>query len=163
MTVRKAIALTELYETDFVLWTEKTAELLRQKNYDAVDWENVIEEIASMGKNDRRTVRSLLTRLIEHLLKLAYWESERERNARHWLGEIAIFRRDLETEIETTTLANHARDCFESAYLSARKGLIAAGYIKKSTIPLEPSFSLEQVLDLDWFPINVDEYRDAKD
>jgi hypothetical protein len=163
MTAQKAIALTELYETDFVLWTEKTAEILRQKNYDAVDWENVIEEIESMGRSERRAVRSLLTRLIEHLLKLAYWESERQRNARHWLGEISTFRLDLEIELETTTLANYAHDCFESAYSFARKGLIAAGYLKKSTIPLEPPFSLEQVLDIDWFPINVDEYREAKE
>jgi hypothetical protein len=149
MTAQRAIALTELYETDFVLWTEKTAELLLEKNYDAVDWENVIEEIESMGRSERRAIESLLTRLIEHLLKLAYWESERERNARHWRGEIARFRVQLKREMKSATLANHTRDCFGESYSDARKGLIAAGYLKKSTIPPEPPFSLEQVLDLD--------------
>jgi hypothetical protein len=158
MTARKAIALTELYETDFVLWTEKTAELLRQKNYDAVDWENVIEEIESMGRNDRNAVESLLTRLIEHLLKLTYWESKRERNARHWMGEIATFRVQLKKKMKTATLANHARDCFEESYSEAREILITAGYVKKTTIPLEPPFSLEEVLDGDWFPVDVDRY-----
>jgi hypothetical protein len=30
-----------------------------------------------MGKSDRRALMSLLTRLIEHLLKLAYWQEEK--------------------------------------------------------------------------------------
>jgi hypothetical protein len=85
MTAQKAIALTKLYETDFVLWTERTAELLRQKNFDAVDWENVIEEIESMGRSERRAVRSLLTRADRTFTKTSLLGSERERNARHWL------------------------------------------------------------------------------
>ncbi len=31
--------MTALYEEDFVLWTEKTAELLKRKEFDRVDWE----------------------------------------------------------------------------------------------------------------------------
>jgi len=81
--------MTALYEEDFVLWTEKTAELLKRKEFDLVDWENLIEEVECMGKSDRRAVESLLTQLLIHLLKLSYWESEKERNARHWLEEIA--------------------------------------------------------------------------
>jgi Domain of unknown function DUF29 len=160
MTARQPLSMTTLYEEDFVLWTEKTAEQLRQKNFADVDWENLIEEIESMGRSDRQTVESLLTQLIKHLLKLAYWQSERERNARHWLGEIAEFRVRLEKRMKTATLANHARDSFCEAYSAARKSIVAAGYIPKNTIPEEPTFSLEQVLDLDWFPISVDRYRE---
>jgi hypothetical protein len=163
MTTRTPISMAELYETDFVLWTEKTAEQLKEKHFDEVDWENVIEEIECMGRSERREIESLLTQLIKHLLKLAYWESERERNVRHWMGEIATFRVQLKKRMKTATLAHHARDCFPESYSDARDGLIAAGYIKKETIPVEPSFSLEQVLDLDWFPIAVDNYRDTRD
>jgi hypothetical protein len=151
--------MTTLYEEDYVLWTEKTAEQLRQKNFTAVDWENVIEEIESMGRSERQAIVSLLTILVEHLLKLTHWESERERNARHWLGEIANFRVQLQQKIDSTTLSNHARDSFEKAYSDARKVLIAAGYVKKTSIPPQANFSLEQALDIDWFPIPVDPYR----
>lgn len=154
-----------LYERDYVLWTEKTAELLREKNYGAVDWENVIEEIECMGRSERRAVESLLTRLIEHLLKLAYWKSEREREltTRHWIREIASFRTQLEEELETTTLANHARDYFPKAYSKARKTLIQAKAVKRDAIPVEPPFSLEQTLDGEWFPINVDRFLEDWD
>jgi hypothetical protein len=151
--------MTTLYEEDYVLWTEKTVEQLRQKNFAAVDWENVIEEIESMGRSERQAVESLLTELIKHLLKVGYWESERERNARHWLGEIANFRVQLRRKIKTTTLKNHAEDFFNDAYSDARESLIEASYIVETVIPLKPPFSLEKVLEKNWFPISVDSYR----
>jgi hypothetical protein len=163
MTARISLPMAELYETDFVLWTEKNAELLREKNYDAVDWENVIEEIESMGRNDRNAVESLLVQLIKHLLKLAYQESERERNARHWVTEIDEFRSQLEKKLKSTTLANHARDYFEEAYADAKRSLIRTRVFAKDTLPIDPPFSLEQVLDGDWFPIDIDRYLGAGD
>ncbi len=39
-----------LYETDFVCWSETTAQYLRDKNYDRVDWENLIEEVEDMSR-----------------------------------------------------------------------------------------------------------------
>jgi hypothetical protein len=42
--------MTALYEEDFVLWTEKTAELLKRKEFDRVDWENLIRGSGVHGK-----------------------------------------------------------------------------------------------------------------
>jgi Domain of unknown function DUF29 len=160
MTAQTPLSMETLYERDYVLWTEKTAEQLKRKDFADVDWENLIEEIESMGISERRAVESFLTRLIEHLFKLAYHKSERERklNAYHWIGEIASFRTQLGERIETTTLANHARDYFQKAYSNARKTLIQAKAVSRDAIPVEPPFSLEQVLDGEWFPIDVDRF-----
>ncbi|MFN9957782.1 MAG: DUF29 family protein, partial [bacterium] len=32
-------------KTDYALWIEETVNLLKAKNYQSVDWENLIEEI----------------------------------------------------------------------------------------------------------------------
>ncbi|CCI27008.1 DUF29 domain-containing protein [Microcystis aeruginosa CS-1036] len=154
--------MTALYEEDFVLWTEKTVELLKRKEFDLVDWENLIEEVECMGKSDRRAVESLLTQLLIHLLKLSYWESEKERNARHWLEEIANFRVQLERKVDSPTLANHLRDTFETAYSDARKSLINARIVDKNVIPLESIFTLQQVLDGDWFPIDIEPFLETR-
>ncbi len=154
--------MTALYEEDFVLWTEKTAELLKLKEFDEVDWENLIEEVECMGKSERQAITSLLTVLIEHLLKLSYWESEKERNARHWIVEIAAFRSQLEQKIDGATLVNHARDSWKKAYLTARKSLINARIVDKNIIPLESIFTLEQVLDGDWFPIDISPFLETR-
>ena len=44
------------------------------------------------------------------MLKLSYWESEKERNARHWIVEIAAFRAQLEQErLKAERLAEYIR------------------------------------------------------
>ena len=62
----------ELYEQDFFLWTKEQAAALRlAKNSNLpLDWENLAEEIESLGKSDRRELRSQIRRILRHLLKL---------------------------------------------------------------------------------------------
>jgi len=58
--------------SDYQQWIKATVNNLRERNFNEVDWDNLIEELESMGKNDKRAMLSLLTRLLEHLLKLSY-------------------------------------------------------------------------------------------
>ena len=83
------ISQEKLYEQDFYLWILSTANHIRQGKFDAVDWENVLEELESLGRSDKRELRNRLIVLLEHLLKLAYWESEKEANAKY-LGMIKL-------------------------------------------------------------------------
>lgn len=71
--------MSALYDRDFNLWIQKAASDLKSKDMDAIDWNNLIDEIEGIGKSERRALQSYLERLIEHLLKLKYWEAERER------------------------------------------------------------------------------------
>jgi hypothetical protein len=65
-----------LYDTDYNLWVQQTVKLLQEGNFNQIDLENLIEEVMSLGRSEKRTIESLLTRLFEHLLQLKYWESE---------------------------------------------------------------------------------------
>ncbi len=132
----------DLYDRDYALWLEITVEKLKQGHFDDVDWENVIEEIEGMGRSERQAIESLLTRLLEHLLKLAYWESERERNANHWIIEITGFRSQLKKRLQSTTLKNYAVEIFEECYREARENLTELGIIDRSLIPETPNCSL---------------------
>jgi len=91
---------SSLYDTDYNQWIQETVQQLQNRNFDPIDWENLIEELESMGKNDKRALISLLTRLLEHLLKLSYWESEKPRSGNHWSSEIVNFRAQIKTRIE---------------------------------------------------------------
>ncbi len=50
----QAITRKSLYETDFLLWTEETIAKLKARDFDHVDLENLIEEIESLGKSDKK-------------------------------------------------------------------------------------------------------------
>jgi hypothetical protein len=77
-----------LYETDFNQWIEKTVKKLQNKDFEAIDLENLIEEVATLGRSEKREIDSLLMRIFGHILKLAYWESERANNEKHWKAKI---------------------------------------------------------------------------
>lgn len=49
------------YETDYNQWLKETVKQLRERNFEQVDWDNLIEEIESIRKSDRRALMSLLT------------------------------------------------------------------------------------------------------
>jgi Domain of unknown function DUF29 len=63
------------YDTDTLLWSERQADLLRRlaagEQVNAqVDWENVAEEIDSVGKSQRIALASHVGVVLEHLMKL---------------------------------------------------------------------------------------------
>ena len=60
----------QLYEQDFYLWTRETAAALRARRFAELDLDHIAEEIEDMGKSNRRELRSRLTQILEHLLKL---------------------------------------------------------------------------------------------
>lgn len=70
------------YERDFYQWVQQTVTALQSKDFDLVDWDKVIEEIASMGRSERRELKSRLMVLLEHVLKSHDWAAERAFNER---------------------------------------------------------------------------------
>ena len=51
---------------------------------------------------------------------------------------------------------------FSQPYLTARKSLINARVVDKNAIPLESIFTLKQVLDGDWFPIDIEPFLETR-
>jgi Domain of unknown function DUF29 len=141
--------LKELYETDDSLWLEETIELLKQKQFNQLDVENLIEELTSLGKRDLAKAKSLLRQIIIHILLLQYWQVEYERNYRHWLGEVKTFRYDLNNHL-TTNLINKLQDDLENIYQSA------VDFVNVKTdltiFAKKCPYSLGQLLDDDYLP-----------
>ena len=61
-----------LYEQDFLLWSEDTAAKLRARDFENLDLENLIEEVESLGRSDRKELLNRLVVIFEHLLKRLY-------------------------------------------------------------------------------------------
>ena len=52
------ITISNLYDSDDQLWLENTINQLRQDDFQAVDWHNLLEELADLGKSERRALES---------------------------------------------------------------------------------------------------------
>ena len=64
--------LKKLYEQDYALWIEETIKQLKLGNFSQIDLENLIDEVESLGRRDKRELKSRLITLFEHALKRSY-------------------------------------------------------------------------------------------
>ena len=114
------LGLRELYAVDDTAWLKRTVQLLKNHQLDALDVENLIEELEDLGNEKRHAVESLLEQIIRHCLLIEFWEVERENNFDHWRAEAISFRTQLKRRI-TTNLYNHLVRNQEAIYKDAFK------------------------------------------
>jgi hypothetical protein len=91
---------TSLYEQDFLLWSEETASKLRARDFENLDLENLIEEVESLGRSDRKELLSRLVVIFEHLLKRLYVQLPEDYNG--WERTIRTQRTDLRFLIKSS-------------------------------------------------------------
>ena len=89
--------MSQAYDEDVLEWSEHQARLLRQHavglgTNETPDWDNIIEEVESVGRGQLSAVRSLLVQALLHDLKCQAWPSSRE--VPHWRAEARGFRGD---------------------------------------------------------------------
>jgi hypothetical protein len=87
--------IKELHDRDFNLWVEATKCAIQNRDFENMDWDNLIDEIEDMSASQKRALRSYAKRLIEHILKLKYWEQEFDRCSRGWQVEVSNFRSEV--------------------------------------------------------------------
>lgn len=150
----------ELYDDDFLLWTTEQAKLLREAAERGVnlplDWENLAEEIESLGKSQRHELRNRLTTIIEHLLKLEH--SRRAEPRDRWEDTVIRSRIAIAGLLEDNpSLRREVPVLLERAFADLAEltvdRLIRRGELEKvrrSEILARP-YTEEQVLG-DWYP-----------
>ncbi len=55
-----SINLKNLYDIDDAQWLEETIKLLKNKEFNQLDWDNLIEELEDLGRENKNAVASLL-------------------------------------------------------------------------------------------------------
>jgi len=148
---------TLLYETDFYGWTQEQAAKLRalaaaRANLD-IDFENIAEEIESVGGSDRKEVQRRLTTILEHMLKIAYSPAYEPLNG--WRGTVKKSRRDLlKTLAQSPSLKVVVKDAFAECYADAADDARDSHIdLALAPIPSESPFDLDaQVLNPEWYP-----------
>ncbi|HEK25052.1 MAG: DUF29 domain-containing protein [Hydrogenobaculum sp.] len=114
--------LKELYEKDFVEWVDKNIELLKNKEYSLVDWENLLEEIQDMGNRHLEAVISYLAIILEHMYKLDNFKKD-EKAGRGWIKSILNSRDRINVLFKRypslkSKLPNHLQEAWEDATLN---------------------------------------------
>jgi hypothetical protein len=138
------------YETDFFLWTKEQAAALRAGRLDALDRDNLAEEVESLGRKDRRELESRLTVLVMHLLKWRYQPAERGGS---WDSTIRTQRREIQKLLhDSPSLRPAVAEALDNAYDTARRNASAETRLALDSLPARCPFKLDRILADEWLP-----------
>jgi predicted DNA-binding ribbon-helix-helix protein len=138
-----------LYEQDYYLWIEDVLKKIQEKRWNEMDWDNLWEEIDDMGKSQKQRLTSNLRILLMHLLK---WQFQPEKRTNSWKYTIIEHRRRILEQLEySPSLKNYLSSNFDLTYQKACKDASLETNLPVNIFPDRSPYSVEQVLDEDWF------------
>jgi hypothetical protein len=141
---------TPSYEADFHAWTRDQAARLRESRPNAIDWENVAEEVESLGRSDKRAIESDLTVILQHMLKWLYQPEARKPG---WKSTIYAHRRRIaKTVRESPSLRRYPAEVLAEEYEAARAGASDETDLPADRFPEVCPFTIEQVIDTGFYP-----------
>jgi len=146
------------YDEDFYAWTQEQGRRLREAGASRVnapvDWDNLAEEIESMGRSELSAVESALMRVMEHLLKLEFSPAVDPR--RGWAASVVEHRARAAKDLKASPSLRGRID-LDGEYQTARElavlGLARDG-VESGDLPDACPYTLEQLLDRAWWPAN---------
>jgi Domain of unknown function DUF29 len=138
------------YEKDFYAWTVEQARLLRAGDLSAIDAANIAEQIESMGRGDRRELRSRLSVLLMHLLK---WRCQPGARSTSWSGTIREQRHQIALILnDSPSLRQFITEALPQAYGDAREAAAEETGLPETEFPAECPFALDEVLSRSFLP-----------
>jgi hypothetical protein len=153
MATRIKPATAQLYERDFYAWAKAQAELLRAGHYSDLDLEHLIDEVDDLGESLKRSARSRIRTIIEHLLKLEHSPARDPRAG--WYDTILAQRSDLADEL-TASIRREVEPALAELYDRARQ--TAAASLRNhgeraaaDALPQACPYTLDQITN-EWLP-----------
>jgi hypothetical protein len=143
---RKSVAFSE----DYFGWTGDQARRLRAFKPADLDWQNLAEEIESLGRADRRALGSALKIVLEHLIKWRYQPGKRSDS---WSDSIYEHRdRVLRILEDSPSLGNFPAEILDREYDRARRKALRDSKLAPTHVPAACPFTVTEVLNPDFWP-----------
>ena len=138
------------YTEDFHAWALGQADALRRRSANEVDWENLAEELRSLGSQEEWQLYNRLIVLCAHLLKWRYQPAGR---CVSWERTIKVQRRDIAKHLrKNPSLKSVQATEFDEAYGTARIEAAAETLMPETAFPTDPAFTLAEALDPEFWP-----------
>jgi hypothetical protein len=139
-----------LYETDFYAWTQEQAKLLSEGRLQEIDVKNILEEIESLGKQERQQLRNRLGVLLGHLLK---WQFQATHRSKSWMATIREQRRRLTILLEENpSLQPYLSEAIAISYALGTDLVVRETPLDYSDLPEVCPYALEKVLCDEFLP-----------
>ena len=138
------------YESDFYAWTQEQAKFLQEEKWSCLDVPNLIEEIESLGRQERQELENRLGVLLGHLLK---WEFQPSNRSRSWYATIREQRRRIRRLLDRSpSLQPYLHEAMTIAYQDALDLAVRETSLSYKIFPQELPYTWEQLLGFEFLP-----------
>ncbi len=150
----------KLYETDFNIWLTETINQLKTGQFQALDLNNLIEELENLGKSDKTVLESNLMILLAHLLKLKIQSNVPDTMKISWYNSVIEHRKRIQKQMaKMPSLKSYLPTVLTETYQDGRELAIKESKFAKygiyipneSDYPEICPFTMEQILDEDFY------------
>lgn len=148
--VKAPVRPAATYEGDFYAWTQDQARTLRELRPNSVDWDNIAEEIETLGRSEKDAIESILNVVLLHLLK---WRHQPQARSSSWKGSLLEHRRRLQKRLQASpSLKWYPGSVLGEEYETARLKAAGETEMPEESFPETCPFTIEQILDPDFYP-----------
>jgi hypothetical protein len=151
---RKLNGAPRVREKDFMAWLLDQAATLRLRRHQAIDGDDLAEELEAMARSEEHGLESYLEVLLGHLLK---WADQPERRSGSWEASIENSRDQVAARVQRSpSLKAKLEDLAASAYRRARRTAGAEMGLDREQwnrlVPQSCEWSVELVVDSEFWP-----------
>jgi hypothetical protein len=138
------------YDSDFYGWVQQQTALIRQGQWSELDAQNLLEELESLGRSEKRALISQVARLCAHLLKWRYQPAKRSRS---WVLSIRSARQEIAAILrDNPSLRAKLPEVFADGYdrgrLMALEETGLADHEIPEVAPFDWQTAIDQAIDL---------------
>lgn len=138
------------YDKDFYGWIQEQAALLRSGRFNEIDIENLIEEVETMGRSEKRALESRIAVLLLHMLK---WQYQPARRGKSWKCSIDVQRKNFQKILkENPGLKPLIADIVADAYEQATYDAFQETGIDIDDFPKACPWSYDQLCEIGYYP-----------
>ncbi|ELS04342.1 protein of unknown function DUF29 [Xenococcus sp. PCC 7305] len=142
--------LKTLYEQDYCLWLTTTAKLLRERQLNEIDFEDLIEELEGMSRREKEALFSNLQVVLMHLLKYRYQPSKRSNS---WRSSIREHRKRIKRAFRNSpSLKPYFTKIFLECYQDAKELAADETGLSINNFPEQCPFTTEEILETEYLP-----------
>lgn len=131
------------YERDFYSWLMEQARHVREGRWDALDRENLAEEIESLGREQFNKLEGALRVLLLHMLK---WDHQPSKRSRSWAISIRQQRLELDDVLaDNPGLRPRIDEATARAYRKARLAAVKETGLAEKRFPTACPYSFDEM------------------
>ena len=138
------------HEEDVYGWAIYTAQLLRNKRMNELDFDNIIEEMEALGRSEKHELINRLSVLLSHLLK---WQYQPTMRGHSWVYSIKEQRKQSKIHLkDNPSLKSKLDDILIDAYDVAISKAAKETTLDEKEFPQECPYTFDQIMNDEFYP-----------